>query len=99
MRAHVGLPISLEMRSPTFCWQCGSDREPVRRAEVGVSSGRPAPSKRWLLALSLPLMAASRSRADDSVAFGHQTYAEEHGRIQVQTETLRVQKTITPAWI
>ena len=57
-------------------------------------------SKRWVLALSLPLplVGASRGRADDSIGFSHQTYAEEHGRIQVQTETLRIEKTITP-WL
>src|SRR5258706_11349159 len=55
-------------------------------------------SRRCALALSLPLIAVSRGRADDSVAFSHQTYAEEHGRIQVQTETFRLQKTITP-WL
>src|SRR3954470_4583406 len=55
-------------------------------------------SRRLALAMSLPLVASSRSRADDSVAFSHQTYAEEHGRMQVQTETLRIQKTITP-WL
>jgi hypothetical protein len=51
-----------------------------------------------LPSLSLPFIASSRSRADDSVAFSHQTYAEEHGRMEVQTETLRIQKTITP-WL
>src|SRR4051812_4896404 len=55
-------------------------------------------SRRLALALSLPLVATSRGRADDSVAFSHQTYAEEHGRMQVQTETFRLQKTITP-WL
>jgi hypothetical protein len=53
---------------------------------------------RWLLALSLPCFAISRVRADDSVGISHETYAEDHGRIQVQTETLRIQKTITP-WL
>jgi Protein of unknown function (DUF3570) len=56
------------------------------------------PSKRCVLALSLPLVAVSRGRADDSVGFSHQTYAEEHGRIQVNTETLRIEKRITP-WL
>jgi hypothetical protein len=50
------------------------------------------------LALSLPFIGAPRGRPDDSVGFSHQTYAEEHGRIQVQTETLRIEKTITP-WL
>lgn len=56
------------------------------------------PSKRRILALSLPFIAVSPGRGDDSVGFSHQTYAEEHGRIQVQTETFRIQKTITP-WL
>ena len=56
------------------------------------------PSKRRILALSLPFIAVSPGRADDSVGFSHQTYAEEHGRIQVQTETFRIQKAITP-WL
>jgi hypothetical protein len=51
-----------------------------------------------LPSLSLPLIAPSRGRAEDSIGFSHQTYAEEHGRMQVQTETLRVQATITP-WL
>lgn len=55
-------------------------------------------SKRWVLALSLPLVGVSRGRAEDSVGFSHQTYAEDHGRIEVQTETLRVEKTLTP-WL
>ena len=55
-------------------------------------------SKRCILALSLPLISVSRARADDAVGFSHQTYTEEHGRIQVNTETLRIQKTITP-WL
>jgi hypothetical protein len=58
----------------------------------------PVRSKRWVLALALPLVGVSQSRADDSVGFSHQTYAEEHGRIQVNTETLRVQKTVAP-WL
>jgi hypothetical protein len=55
-------------------------------------------SKRWILALSLPVIVVSPGRADDSVGVSHQTYAEEHDRIQVQTETLRIEKTITP-WL
>jgi len=55
-------------------------------------------SKRCVLALSLPLIGVSRGRADDSVGFSHQIYAEEHDRIHVNTETLRIQKTITP-WL
>src|SRR4051794_15770520 len=55
-------------------------------------------SRRLALALSLPLIAVPRVRAQDSIGFSHQTYSEEHGRIEVQTETLRLQKTVTP-WL
>jgi hypothetical protein len=63
-----------------------------------VSKPKPVRSKRWVLAASLPFIAVSQGRADDSVGVSHQTYAEEHGRIQVQTETVRVEETITP-WL
>lgn len=59
---------------------------------------RPVRSKRWVVALGLPLIAVSRGRADDSVGLSHQTYSEAHDRTQVQTETLRIEKTITP-WL
>jgi hypothetical protein len=49
-------------------------------------------SKHWMLALALPFVGVSRAHGDDSVDISHQTYAEEHGRIQVNTETLRLQK-------
>src|SRR3954453_7291373 len=56
-------------------------------------------SKRYVLALSLPLIAVSRVRAaNDSVGFSHETYSEDHSRMQVQTETARVQATLTP-WL
>ena len=55
-------------------------------------SGR---SKRWVLALSLPLISVSKGRADDSVGFSHESYSEDHGRMQVQTESVRIQKRVT----
>ncbi len=51
-----------------------------------------------MLALSLPFVAVPRARGEDSIGVSHQTYAEEHGRMEVQTETVRVAKTITP-WL
>ena len=66
------------------------------RRKFIVSKRKSVGSKRWMLALALPVVGLSRVRADDSVGISHQTYAEEHGRIQVNTETLRVQKTILP---
>lgn len=59
---------------------------------------RSVQSKRWVLAMSLPLIGVSQSRAGDSVGISHETCAEEHSRIQVNTETLRIEKTITP-WL
>jgi len=43
-------------------------------------------------------MPVTATRAEDSVGFSHQTYSEEHDRMQVQTETLRIEKTFTP-WL
>jgi hypothetical protein len=51
-----------------------------------------------MLAMSLPLISVTPSRGEDSIGVSHETYSEEHDRIRVQTETLRVQKTITP-WL
>ena len=49
------------------------------------------------MALSLPVIAVSPARAEDSVGVSHVTYAEDHSRIKVQTDTLRIYKTITPS--
>src|SRR5690242_8357624 len=52
-----------------------------------------------LAALSLPCITVSRARATDgSVGFSHETYSEDHSRMEVQTETVRVQATVTP-WL
>src|SRR3954464_11347673 len=67
--------------------------------EVMVRNPMSVRSRRLALALSLPLITPWKAlAADDSVGFSHQTYKEDHGRMEVQTETLRIQKTITP-WL
>src|SRR5690348_15731405 len=67
------------------------------RSSVG--KRRSTRSKRCVLALSLPFIAASRARAaDGSLGFSHESYSEDHGRMDVQTETLRAQATLTP-WL
>src|ERR1039457_6554116 len=55
-----------------------------------------ARSKHWLLIFCAPVIAAARVRAEDSIGFSHESYVEDHDRMQVQTESLRIQKTITP---
>jgi len=55
-------------------------------------------SKRWLFALCAPAIAAARAAAQESIGFSHESYVEDHDRMQVQTESLRIQKTLTP-WL
>ncbi len=53
-------------------------------------------SNRWMLTLGVPILAARHAGAEDSVGFSHETYSEDHGRMQVQTESLRIEKTFAP---
>src|ERR1700722_13389574 len=57
-----------------------------------------ARSTRWMLAAGVPIIAAARAHAEDSIGFSHETYAEDHQRMEVNTESFRVQKTINP-WL
>jgi Protein of unknown function (DUF3570) len=57
-----------------------------------------ARSKRWLFAFCAPAIAAARAVAQDSIGFSHESYVEDHDRMSVQTESLRIQKTLTP-WL
>lgn len=52
-------------------------------------------SYRWVVGVSVPILAASRAWADDQIGISHETYLEDHGRMEVNTETVRVQKTFT----
>jgi len=47
------------------------------------------------MGVGVPLLAVAPVRGDD-VGFTHESYVEDHGRMSVETETLRVQKTLTP---
>jgi hypothetical protein len=58
----------------------------------------PSPSKRWLMGMGVPLIAAAPARGDGQIGFVHETYVEDHGRMKVDTETFRVQKTLSP-WL
>jgi hypothetical protein len=49
-------------------------------------------------AWGVPILAAApaTARADDSVGITHETYVEDHGRMTVQTESLRARATLSP---
>jgi hypothetical protein len=55
-------------------------------------------AKRWMVGVSLPLLAAARARGEDQVGFAHESYVEDHGRMTVNTEALRLQLTLSP-WL
>src|SRR3954468_2486294 len=55
-------------------------------------------ANRWMVGASLPLIAAARTWAEDQVGFLHQSYVEDHSRMTVNTEALRVQYTVAP-WL
>lgn len=52
-------------------------------------------SNPWLASMGLPILAVAQCRAEDSIGYAHETYAEDHGRMTVQTDSLRVHSTIT----
>ena len=58
----------------------------------------PSISNRWMVGMSLPILAAAQARSDDEVGYAHESYVEDHGRMSVNTDTLRVQKTLSP-WL
>jgi len=51
-----------------------------------------------MVGASLTLIAAARTWAEDQVGFLHQSYVEDHSRMTVNTEALRVQYTVAP-WL
>ena len=55
-------------------------------------------ANRWMVGVSLPLLAAAQARGEDQVGFSHESYVEDHGRMTVNTEALRVQLTLSP-WL
>jgi len=50
----------------------------------------------WAIGIGVPLIAAGQLRAEDSIGYTHETYAEDHGRMTVQTEYVRAHGTINP---
>lgn len=55
-------------------------------------------STRWVMGMSVPMLAVAQVRGEDSVGVTHETYVEDHGRMSVQTETFRAHKEFTP-WL
>lgn len=50
----------------------------------------------WVTSVGVPLVAVSQLRAEGSIGYTHETYAEDHGRMTVQTESVRVHAAISP---
>lgn len=55
-------------------------------------------ANRLMVGASLPLLAATQAHSEDQVGFAHESYVEDHGRMTVNTETIRVQLTPLP-WL
>jgi hypothetical protein len=53
---------------------------------------------RWLIGVSVPLLATARARGDDQISFLHESYIEDHSRMSVNTESLRIHKTFS-SWL
>src|SRR5579871_3105851 len=51
--------------------------------------------KQLVLGAGVPLMAVAQSRADD-IGYAHEAYVEDHGRMTVQSDSVRVHSTINP---
>src|SRR6185437_3530905 len=58
----------------------------------------PSIANRRMVGVSLPILTAAQARGDDQVGYVHESYVEDHGRMSVNTDTFRVQKTIAP-WL
>ena len=56
----------------------------------------PSIANRWMVGVSLPIFAAAQARGEDQVGFVHETYAEDHSRMTINTETVRAQLTLSP---
>lgn len=50
------------------------------------------------MGVGVPLLAAAQARGDDQIGYVHESYVEDHGRMSVETETVRLQLTLTP-WL
>src|SRR5436305_4712372 len=57
----------------------------------------PSVANRWMVGMSLPVLAAAHARGEGQASFFHETYAEDHGRMTVNTETFRVHWSLAPS--
>jgi hypothetical protein len=48
-----------------------------------------------MVGIGLPILAAVQARGEDSVGFAHESYVEDHDRMTVNTEALRVQLSLS----
>ena len=55
-------------------------------------------SNRWMVGVSLPILAAAQVRGEDQFGYVHELYIEDHSRMTVNTDTFRLQKTFAP-WL
>src|SRR5665213_2735461 len=55
-------------------------------------------SNRWMVGVSVPILAATQARSDDQFSFLHESYVEDHGRMSVNTDALRIHETFFP-WL
>jgi hypothetical protein len=58
----------------------------------------PSKSRRWIVGVGVPALAVAQAHADDQIGYAHESYVEDHGRMSVETDTVRVQATISP-WL
>ncbi|HET6248527.1 MAG TPA: DUF3570 domain-containing protein [Tepidisphaeraceae bacterium] len=58
----------------------------------------PTISNRWMVGLSVPILAGAQARGEDQFGFVHEAYVEDHGRMSVNSDALRVQLTLSP-WL
>jgi len=55
-------------------------------------------TQQWMVGASVPLLAAARVQGEDQFGFLHESYVEDHGRMSVSSDAIRVQKGFLP-WL
>jgi hypothetical protein len=55
-------------------------------------------TQQWMVGASVPLLAAARVQGEDQFGFLHESYVEDHGRMSVSSDAIRVQKGSCPGW-
>src|SRR3954470_11895596 len=56
----------------------------------------PSIANRWMVGVGVPILAAVQARGEDQIGFSHQTYVEDHNRMTVNTEAVRLQLALSP---